>query len=133
MPVTNFLFWLIQIPFATPSTKSIDPVIVVVACHVYKKPPPLISVPYREPPRYNPKRRSAALGWLQRSPSASTLALPPSPCPSDRSSAPYSSASSSLSDASSGAPPGLETDTASIVTGTVYTVHYGLRLTGLSI
>ncbi|XP_049825338.1 SH3 and multiple ankyrin repeat domains protein 2 isoform X3 [Aethina tumida] len=73
-------------------------------------------VPYREPPRYNPKRRSAALGWLQRSPSASTLALPPSPCPSDRSSAPYSSASSSLSDASSGAPPGLETDTASIVT-----------------
>lgn len=75
-----------------------------------------ISVPFRGPPSYNPKRRSA-LGWLNRAPSMSTLALPPSPCPSDRSSAPFSSASSSLSDGS--APPGHETDTASIVTGTL--------------
>ncbi|CAH0560754.1 unnamed protein product [Brassicogethes aeneus] len=90
-------------------------------------------VPYRDPPRYNPRRRSA-IGWLQRAPSAGQLAqyaqcaplsptsalLPPSPCPSDRSStttAPYSSASSSLSDAGShGPPPGLEPDAASIVT-----------------
>ncbi|XP_063927953.1 protein shank isoform X4 [Zophobas morio] len=71
-------------------------------------------VPYRGPPSYNPKRRSA-IGWLNRAPSMTTLALPPSPCPSDRSSAPFSSASSSLSDSSS-APPGHETDTASIVT-----------------
>ncbi|KAG5896565.1 hypothetical protein JTB14_010394 [Gonioctena quinquepunctata] len=70
-------------------------------------------VPFREPPSYNPKRRSA-IGWLQRAPSLSTLALPPSPCPSDRSSAPFSSASSSLSDGS--VLPGGETDTASIVT-----------------
>ncbi|XP_068907346.1 SH3 and multiple ankyrin repeat domains protein 2 isoform X7 [Tenebrio molitor] len=71
-------------------------------------------VPYRGPPSYNPKRRSA-IGWLHRAPSMTTLALPPSPCPSDRSSAPFSSASSSLSDSSS-APPGHETDTASIIT-----------------
>ncbi|KAK9743910.1 Variant SH3 domain [Popillia japonica] len=70
-------------------------------------------VPFRGPPSYNPKRRSA-VGWLTRAPSMSCLALPPSPCPSDRSSAPFSSASSSLSDGS--APPGHETDTASIVT-----------------
>ncbi|CAG9854994.1 unnamed protein product [Phyllotreta striolata] len=70
-------------------------------------------VPFRGPPSYNPKRRSA-LGWLNRAPSMSTLALPPSPCPSDRSSAPFSSASSSLSEGS--ALPGHETDTASIVT-----------------
>lgn len=70
-------------------------------------------VPFRGPPSYNPKRRSA-VGWLNRVPSMSTLALPPSPCPSDRSSAPFSSASSSLSEGS--ALPGHETDTASIVT-----------------
>ncbi|XP_071056645.1 SH3 and multiple ankyrin repeat domains protein 2 isoform X3 [Onthophagus taurus] len=70
-------------------------------------------VPFRDPPSYNPKRRSA-VGWLTRAPSLSCLALPPSPCPSDRSSAPFSSASSSMSDGS--APLGLETDTASIVT-----------------
>lgn len=74
-----------------------------------------LSVLFRCPPSYNPKRRSA-LGWLHRAPSLSTLALPPSPCPSDRSSAPFSSASSSMSDGS--APPCHETDTASIVTGT---------------
>ncbi|KAF7280771.1 hypothetical protein GWI33_005499 [Rhynchophorus ferrugineus] len=68
-------------------------------------------VPFRGPPSYNPKRRSA-IGWLTRAPSLSTLALPPSPCPSDRSSLPFSSASSSLSDGS--APP--ETDNASIIT-----------------
>ncbi|KAK9886959.1 hypothetical protein WA026_019217 [Henosepilachna vigintioctopunctata] len=69
-------------------------------------------VPFRGPPSYNPKRRSA-IGWLQRAPSLSTLALPPSPCPSDRSSVPFSSASSSMSDGS--APMG-EADTASIIT-----------------
>lgn len=69
-------------------------------------------VPFRGPPSYNPKRRSA-IGLLTRTPSLSTLPhLPPSPCPSDRSSLPFSSASSSLSDGS--VPP--ETDTASIVT-----------------
>ncbi|KAK5643243.1 hypothetical protein RI129_007088 [Pyrocoelia pectoralis] len=70
-------------------------------------------VPFRGPPSYNPKRRSA-IGWLPRAPSMSCLALPPSPCPSDRSSAPFSSASSSLSEGSVRA--GHETDTASIVT-----------------
>ncbi|XP_044748029.1 SH3 and multiple ankyrin repeat domains protein 3 isoform X5 [Coccinella septempunctata] len=69
-------------------------------------------VRFRGPPSYNPKRRSA-IGWLHRAPSLSTLALPPSPCPSDRSSVPFSSASSSLSDGS--APTG-ELDNASIVT-----------------
>ncbi|XP_066154292.1 SH3 and multiple ankyrin repeat domains protein 2 isoform X2 [Euwallacea fornicatus] len=68
-------------------------------------------VPFRGPPSYNPKRRSA-VGLLTRAPSLSTLHLPPSPCPSDRSSLPFSSASSSLSDGS--VPP--EMDTASIVT-----------------
>ncbi|KAK4886879.1 hypothetical protein RN001_003150 [Aquatica leii] len=70
-------------------------------------------VPFRGPPSYNPKRRSA-IGWLPRAPSMSCIALPPSPCPSDRSSAPFSSASSSLSEGS--VPAGHETDTASIVT-----------------
>ncbi|XP_045478792.1 SH3 and multiple ankyrin repeat domains protein 3 isoform X4 [Harmonia axyridis] len=69
-------------------------------------------VRFRGPPSYNPKRRSA-IGWLHRAPSLSTLALPPSPCPSDRSSVPFSSASSSLSD---GSAPAGEMDTASIVT-----------------
>ncbi|XP_065158607.1 SH3 and multiple ankyrin repeat domains protein 3 isoform X3 [Atheta coriaria] len=72
-------------------------------------------VVYRGPPSYNPKRRSA-IGWLNRAPSMSCLALPPSPCPSDRSSAPYSSASSSMSDGSSNVPHGIETDNASIIT-----------------
>ncbi|XP_017769648.1 PREDICTED: SH3 and multiple ankyrin repeat domains protein 3 isoform X2 [Nicrophorus vespilloides] len=71
-------------------------------------------VVYRGPPTYNPKRRSA-IGWLSRAPSIGCLALPPSPCPSDRSSAPYSSASSSMSDASH-MPHGNETDDASIIT-----------------
>uniref|UniRef100_A0A182FM15 SH3 and multiple ankyrin repeat domains protein n=1 Tax=Anopheles albimanus TaxID=7167 RepID=A0A182FM15_ANOAL len=52
-------------------------------------------VPFRGPPRYNPRRRSG-LGW------ASTLSRiyggPPSPCPSEH---PFSSASSSLSEGSS--------------------------------
>uniref|UniRef100_A0A182NDJ1 SH3 and multiple ankyrin repeat domains protein n=1 Tax=Anopheles dirus TaxID=7168 RepID=A0A182NDJ1_9DIPT len=52
-------------------------------------------VPFRGPPRYNPRRRSG-LGW------GSTLSRiyggPPSPCPSDH---PFSSASSSLSEGSS--------------------------------
>ncbi|XP_050299249.1 protein shank isoform X2 [Anthonomus grandis grandis] len=76
-------------------------------------------VPFRGPPSYNPKRRSAiGLLTLTRTTSMSTLTttanLPPSPCPSDRSSLPFSSASSSLSD--SGSVPCPEIDTASIVT-----------------
>lgn len=53
------------------------------------------AVPFRGPPRYNPRRRSG-LGW------GSTLSRiyggPPSPCPSEH---PFSSASSSLSEGSS--------------------------------
>ncbi|XP_067626978.1 protein shank isoform X2 [Eurosta solidaginis] len=71
-------------------------------------------VPFRGPPRYNPKRRSA-VGWPSVSCSNScagslmgTLSRnataghhgPPSPCPSEH--IPYSSASSSLSEGSSG-------------------------------
>ena len=77
-----------------------------------------ISVPFRGPPRYNPRRRSG-LGWAQfQLTDASPLATPtlhhpqhpqltlnrrlpggpPSPCPSDH---PFSSASSSLSESSS--------------------------------
>ncbi|XP_030754925.1 SH3 and multiple ankyrin repeat domains protein 3 isoform X3 [Sitophilus oryzae] len=81
-------------------------------------------VPFRGPPSYNPKRRSA-IGWLSRTPSLGALATqafppPVSPCPSDRSSLPFSSASSSLSEGSSGGNCTMahhhETDTASIVT-----------------
>ncbi|XP_039447347.1 SH3 and multiple ankyrin repeat domains protein 2-like isoform X1 [Culex pipiens pallens] len=54
-----------------------------------------LTVPFRGPPRYNPRRRSG-LGW------GSTLSRiyggPPSPCPSEH---PFSSASSSLSEGSS--------------------------------
>ncbi|CAG9820115.1 unnamed protein product, partial [Phaedon cochleariae] len=66
-------------------------------------------VPYRDPPAYNSKRRS----WLSRAPQPPNL--PPSPCPSDRSSAAacFSSASSSLSE---GSGRHQDTDTASIVT-----------------
>ncbi|XP_054741145.1 uncharacterized protein LOC129246389 isoform X1 [Anastrepha obliqua] len=71
-------------------------------------------VPFRGPPRYNPKRRSA-VGWPSGSCASScagsligTLSRngtcghhgPPSPCPSEH--IPYSSASSSLSEGSSG-------------------------------
>ncbi|XP_012160806.1 homeobox protein 5 isoform X3 [Ceratitis capitata] len=71
-------------------------------------------VPFRGPPRYNPKRRSA-VGWPNGSCAIScagslmgTLSRnstcghhgPPSPCPSEH--IPYSSASSSLSEGSSG-------------------------------
>lgn len=46
-----------------------------------------LSVPFRGPPRYNPRRRSG-LGWGV---TLSRLGGPPSPCPSDR---PFSSTSS---------------------------------------
>ncbi|XP_055920401.1 SH3 and multiple ankyrin repeat domains protein 2 isoform X2 [Eupeodes corollae] len=69
-------------------------------------------VPFRGPPRYNPKRRSG-VGWMAGNGSLisgggsfmGTLTRnsscgPPSPCPSEH--MPYSSASSSLSEGSSG-------------------------------
>ncbi|XP_055920404.1 SH3 and multiple ankyrin repeat domains protein 2 isoform X5 [Eupeodes corollae] len=71
-----------------------------------------IAVPFRGPPRYNPKRRSG-VGWMAGNGSLisgggsfmGTLTRnsscgPPSPCPSEH--MPYSSASSSLSEGSSG-------------------------------
>uniref|UniRef100_A0A023EY43 Putative pdz domain-containing protein n=1 Tax=Triatoma infestans TaxID=30076 RepID=A0A023EY43_TRIIF len=67
-------------------------------------------VAFREAPRYNPRRRST----IVCSPSGGVRA-PPSPSPSDRSLAPFSSASSSLSDGSS-ASTRLPEDTASYVT-----------------
>ncbi|XP_063705079.1 SH3 and multiple ankyrin repeat domains protein 2 isoform X2 [Culicoides brevitarsis] len=51
-------------------------------------------VPFRGPPRYNPRRRSG-LGWGA---TLSRIGGPPSPCPSEH---PFSSASSSLSEGSS--------------------------------
>lgn len=91
-----------------------------------------VAVPFRGPPRYNPKRRSGLAiglglnwGWAgDRSSMASSLPIVPSeldtlsllrrpvpsPCPSER---PFSSASSSVSD---GSHPSHE-DNASIVTG----------------
>lgn len=64
-------------------------------------------VPFREAPRYNPRRRSVLFPPSPRS--------PPSPSPSDRSLPPFSSASSSLSDGSSASNKLIE-DTASYVT-----------------
>lgn len=57
---------------------------------IYKK----SAVPFRGPPRYNPRRRSG-LGWGA---TLSRIGGPPSPCPSEH---PFSSASSSLSEGSS--------------------------------
>ncbi|XP_014240790.1 SH3 and multiple ankyrin repeat domains protein 3 isoform X2 [Cimex lectularius] len=70
-------------------------------------------VTFREAPRYNPRRRSQ----LITAPPAllSPVLSPPSPSPSDRSLAPFSSASSSLSDGSSASNKIIE-DTASYVT-----------------
>ncbi|XP_055693308.1 SH3 and multiple ankyrin repeat domains protein 3 isoform X1 [Lutzomyia longipalpis] len=53
-------------------------------------------VPFRGPPRYNPRRRSG-LAWAPSS-AMGRLMGPPSPCPSEH---PFSSASSSLSESSS--------------------------------
>ncbi|XP_067012663.2 SH3 and multiple ankyrin repeat domains protein 3 isoform X2 [Anabrus simplex] len=66
-------------------------------------------VPFREPPRYNPRRRTGGGASLARTP----LEMPPSPSPSNRSLPPFSSASSSLSETSSGS---TQPDTASYVT-----------------
>lgn len=65
------------------------------------------TVPFRVPPRYNPRRRSG-IGW------GTTISSrgPPSPCPSEH---PFSSASSSLSEGSSGHR--SHEDDISIVTG----------------
>ncbi|CAN8022810.1 unnamed protein product, partial [Ixodes persulcatus] len=62
-------------------------------------------VPYREPPQYNPRRRasSAALSRTHSDPRLELVVLgakPPSPCPSNRSLPPFSSAST-VSEASS--------------------------------
>ncbi|XP_077493882.1 SH3 and multiple ankyrin repeat domains prosap isoform X3 [Amblyomma americanum] len=63
-------------------------------------------VPYREPPTYNPRRRasSAALSRTHSDPRLELVVLgakPPSPCPSNRSLPPFSSAASTASEASS--------------------------------
>ncbi|XP_037031721.1 SH3 and multiple ankyrin repeat domains protein 3 isoform X4 [Bradysia coprophila] len=69
-------------------------------------------VPFRVPPRYNPRRRSG-IGW------GTTISTrgPPSPCPSEH---PFSSASSSLSEGSSGHR--SHEDDISIVTGLLYPI-----------
>lgn len=64
------------------------------------------SVPFRGPPRYNPRRRSG-LGWGNI---LSRIGGPPSPCPSDQ---PFSSASSEGSSSQRS-----HEDDVSIVTGT---------------
>jgi hypothetical protein len=66
------------------------------------------TVPFRGPPRYNPRRRSG-LGWGA---TLSRIGGPPSPCPSEH---PFSSASSSLSEGSSSQR--SHEDDISIVTG----------------
>ncbi|XP_069675312.1 SH3 and multiple ankyrin repeat domains protein 3 isoform X2 [Periplaneta americana] len=93
-------------------------------------------VPFREPPRYNPRRRTAGGGGaphhhhhphhfghhpnlphLNRTPSDPLgLEMPPSPSPSNRSLPPFSSASSSLSETSSGSTQPSVEDSASYVT-----------------
>ncbi|KAJ9601176.1 hypothetical protein L9F63_000644, partial [Diploptera punctata] len=77
-------------------------------------------VPFREPPRYNPRRRTAA-GGAHLHPSHSTIRtpsveLPPSPSPSNRSLPPFSSASSSMSETSSGSTQPSVEDSASYIT-----------------
>lgn len=113
-----------------------------------------ISVPFRGPPRYNPRRRSA-IGWpivgghyggvggggggshmgTMMSGSATMIDLrtltrlgmvgPPSPCPSEQ---PFSSASSSLSEGSSHR---SHEDDISIVTGKVLSVGLCVCLVGV--
>lgn len=101
-------------------------------------PGPLVfAVPFREPPRYNPRRRTAGGGGaphhhhhphhfshhqnlphLNCMPSDPlNLEIPPSPSPSNRSLPPFSSASSSLSETSSGSTQRSVEDSASYVTG----------------
>lgn len=92
--------------------------------------PIVFTVPFRGPPRYNPKRRSG-LGWtviggggmVSSATMLTTLTRigigPPSPCPSDH---PFSSASSSLSEGSSSHR--SHEDDISIVTGKVTMKHY---------
>uniref|UniRef100_A0A0A9XJ26 SH3 and multiple ankyrin repeat domains protein 3 n=2 Tax=Lygus hesperus TaxID=30085 RepID=A0A0A9XJ26_LYGHE len=74
-------------------------------------------VPFREAPRYNPRRRSTLLNptMLSSPILTSPVMSPPSPSPSDRSLAPFSSASSSLSDGSSASNKIVE-DAASYIT-----------------
>lgn len=80
---------------------------------IYKK----SSVPFRGPPRYNPRRRSG-LGWGA---TLSRIGGPPSPCPSEH---PFSSASSSLSEGSSSHR--SHEDDISIVTGIFQLLLYFL-------
>lgn len=89
------------------------------------------AVPFRGPPKYNPKRRSG-LGWAMggglgvgtigpHSNMNRNSYAPPSPCPSEH--MPYSSASSSLSEGSSGHR--SHEDDISIVTGIrIFTIFY---------
>ncbi|CAG2062400.1 unnamed protein product, partial [Timema podura] len=78
-------------------------------------------VPFREAPRYNPRRRTrVGGGHTPQSSHPHHLELPPSPSPSNRSLPPFSSASSSLSEASSGSTQPSAEDSASYVTGHVF-------------
>ena len=94
----------------------------------------MFAVPFREPPRYNPRRRTAAgagggggahhlhpnvpTSHSIRTPSDPiSLELPPSPSPSNRSLPPFSSASSSMSETSSGSTQPSVEDSASYITG----------------
>nr|CAD7264682.1 unnamed protein product [Timema shepardi] len=81
----------------------------------------LIIVPFREAPRYNPRRRTrVGGGHTPQSSHPHHLELPPSPSPSNRSLPPFSSASSSLSEASSASTQPSAEDSASYVTGHVF-------------
>lgn len=78
------------------------------------------AVPFRELPRYNPRRRSVL--------SPLPLPAPPSPSPSRCSLPPFSSASSSLSETSSGSNKTTTTeDTGSYVTGRFHATTKWLR------
>lgn len=89
------------------------------------------SVPYREPPQYNPRRRrySDIYGTsMVTSPSTNSnmdsVHLPPSPSLSNRSVPPYSYASSSMSETSSGSStqPSVGEDCVSIITGNIRSI-----------
>jgi len=99
--------------------------------------PLVFAVPFREPPRYNPRRRTAGGGGAPHhhhhphhfshhpilphlncmASDPLSLEMPPSPSPSNRSLPPFSSASSSLSETSSGSTQPSVEDSASYVTG----------------
>lgn len=76
------------------------------------------TVPFRGPPRYNPRRRSG-IGWGTTISARTVDGGPPSPCPSEH---PFSSASSSVSEGSSGHR--SHEDDISIVTGIYLQIRF---------